>query len=77
MRDVLSAAQAAIVLGCAPQRVREMVRIGEWPGEIIPKHKTGKSCDTFLINIYKLGQKFGISQEEIQRRLAEKKGGIS
>jgi len=77
MRDVLSAAQAAVVLGCAPQRVREMVRIGEWPGEIIPKHKTGKRNDTFLINIYKLGQKFGISKEEIQRRLAEKKGGIN
>lgn len=73
MRDVLNGKQAALVLRCAPMKVKKRIEIGEWPGRIISKSKTGLTCDTIEINVYKFGEYFGISQEEIQRRLAEKK----
>ena len=76
MRDVLNATQAATVLRCAPMKVKKRIEIGEWPGKIIPKSKTGLMCDTIEINVYELGSHFGISQEEIWRRLAEKKGWV-
>lgn len=74
MRDILSATQAAAVLGCGPQKVRERIRIGEWPGKIIPKAKTKKKSDTYEVNLYELAEYFHISEDEIRRRLAEKKG---
>lgn len=74
MRDVLNGKQAARVLECAPMKVKKRIEIGEWPGRIIPKSKTGLTCDTIEVNVYELGNFFHISQEEIQRRLAEKKG---
>lgn len=77
MKDVLNRTQAAKVLSCAPMKVKRRIEIGEWPGRIIPKSKTGLTCDTIEVNVRELGEFFCISQEEIQRRLAEKKGGIS
>lgn len=76
MRDVLNATQAAAVLRCAPMKVKKRIEIGEWPGKIIPKSKTGLTCDTIEMNVYELGEFFHISQEEIWRRLAEKKGWV-
>lgn len=75
MRDILSATQVAVVLGCGPQKVRERIRIGEWPGKIIPKAKTKKKSDTYEVNLYELGKYFHISEEEIRQRLADKKEG--
>lgn len=77
MRDVLSGKQTAVVLRCAPMKVKKRIAIGEWPGRIIPKSKTGLTCDTIELNVRELGEFFCISQEEIQRRLAEKKGGTN
>lgn len=76
MRDVLNATQAAAVLECAPRKVKERIMIGEWPGKVIPKSKTGLKNDTIEINVYEFGSHFGISQKEIWRRLAEKKGWV-
>ncbi len=40
--DILSAREAAKILGCDPQAVRERIRLGIWTfGECIPKSKTG------------------------------------
>ncbi len=76
MRDVLNATQAAAVLECAPMKVKKRIEIGEWPGKIIPKSKTGLTCDTIEMSVYELGEFFHISQEEIWRRLAERKGWV-
>lgn len=77
MRDVLNGKQAARVLGCAPMKVKKHIEIGEWPGKIIPKSKTGLTCDRIEMTFYECEGYFHISQEEIQRRLAEKKGGTN
>ena len=76
MRDILNATQAAAVLECAPRKVKEGILIGEWPGKVIPKSKTGLKNDTIEINVYEFGEYHHISQEEIWRRLAEKKGWV-
>ena len=76
MKDVLNATQAAAVLRCAPMKVKKRIEIGEWPGRIIPKNKTGLTCDTIEMSIYELGEYFHISEEEIWRRLAERKGWV-
>ena len=72
MRDILNATQAAAVLKCAPMKVKKRIEIGEWPGRIISKKKTGLTCDTIEMSIYALGEYFHISEEEIWRRLAER-----
>ena len=76
MKDVLNATQAAAVLRCAPMKVKKRIEIGEWPWRIIPKNKTGLTCDTIEMSIYELGEYFHISEEEIWRRLAERKGWV-
>lgn len=73
MRDILSSTQAAKVIGCAPQKVRERLKIKRWTfGVWIPKKETGHKKDDYEVNKYQLADFLGISVEEVDRRL---KGG--
>ena len=53
MRDVLSGKQTAVVLRCAPMKVKKRIAIGEWPGRIIPKSKTGLNLESFFVSARK------------------------
>lgn len=62
-KEILSAAEAAKILGCTPQAVRERIRLGIWKfGECIPGKKTGKKCDCFVIYRRKLYQHIGMNE---------------
>ena len=65
MKEVISAAEAARMIGCTPQMVRERIRIGEWTfGRRVPKEKTGRKCDSYEIYVRKLCKKFEIPLPE-------------
>lgn len=70
MRDILSAAQTARVIGCDPHKVRERLKCGIWTfGKYIPAEKTGKKQDCYEINAYSLAEWLRISMEELEKRL--------
>ncbi|WP_418750613.1 hypothetical protein [Frisingicoccus sp.] len=59
-KETLTVPEAAAILGCTPQAVRERIRRGVWKfGECLPKAKTGNSCDTFVIYRRKLYRHIG------------------
>lgn len=59
-KETMSASAASRILGCTPQSVRERIRLGVWDfGECIPKKKTGKKSDTFVIYRRKLYKHIG------------------
>ncbi len=63
-QETLSAREAAKILGCDPQAVRERIRLGIWTfGECIPKSMTGHKCDTFIIYRRKLYKHIGKAVE--------------
>lgn len=52
IKEMFHPPDAARILGCRPQKVRERMRLGLWDlGEIIPGKKIGKKSDEF--NIYR------------------------
>lgn len=67
MQEIISARQAAKVLGCMPQKVRVRMQSGHWKiGEVIERRGQPNAYD---IHVHKLSSFFGISLEEIERRL--------
>lgn len=59
-KATMTVPQAASILGCSQQKLREHIRRGVWKfGECIPKEKTGKSCDEFVIYRKKLLKHIG------------------
>ena len=51
----MSANEAARIIGCTGQMVRERIKRGIWTfGEYIPASKTGNKQDSYLINRKKL-----------------------
>ena len=56
-KPLISASEAAKIIGCTPQMVRDRIKSGVWKfGEFIPKNRTGNKRDTYLINRAKLMQ---------------------
>ena len=73
MYDILSANQAAKVIGCTPQKVRERLKRKIWTfGVYIPKSKTGFKQNNYDISKKELAEFLRISEEELEKRLAEK-----
>lgn len=54
--------EAAKLLGCSKQKVREHIRRGIWKdfAYCIPKSKTGKKNDEFIIIRAKFNKHFGL-----------------
>ena len=70
MKELLSANQAARVIGCGPQMVRERIKRGIWTfGTVVTGKESGNSQNTYEINKYKLAEWLGVSTEEVDRRL--------
>lgn len=47
MKEILSAQEAARVIGCSPQKVRERMKRGLWDlGEVISKRDLGNTTKT-------------------------------
>lgn len=64
-KEIMSAAEAARVLGCTPQAVRERIRLGIWNfGECIPKKMTKNKSDTFVIYRRKLYRHIGMTESK-------------
>lgn len=64
-REVISAREAAQILGVAPEKVRQRIKLGIWKfGERIPKEKTGNKQDTYCVYARKLYEHIGKGGEE-------------
>ena len=65
MREIMSAAAAAKIIGCSPQMVREQMRRGNWDlGDVQTKKQTGLSSDRFIIFRWKLEKLLGKGGEQ-------------
>lgn len=64
-KETISISAVAQILGCSQQSVREYIRQGIWNfGEVIPKKKTGKKQDRFVIYRRKFYRHIGIEEEK-------------
>ena len=73
MQDILNSSQAARVIGCGPQMVRERIKRGIWTfGIVVTAMEAGNTQNSYEINKYQLAAHLGIPPEEVDRRL---KGG--
>lgn len=70
MQEILSARQAARVIGCAPQKVRERMKRGIWTfGTVVTAKQTGNKKNDYEINARKFSSWLGISMEELEEKL--------
>ena len=70
MNDVLSAAQAARVIGCASKKVSERLKRKIWTfGEAIPPKQKGETQYSYEVNKQALADWLKIPVEEVDRRL--------
>ena len=70
MREILSAAQTARVIGCAPQMVRERIKRGIWTfGSVVTAKQSGNVQSSYEIKNRELADWLGISVEEVERRI--------
>ena len=71
MQDILNSSQAARVIGCGPQMVRERIKRGIWTfGSVVTRKESGNAQkNTYEINKHKLADFLGIPVEEVDRRL--------
>lgn len=73
MKQILSAAQAAKVIGCNPQMVRERIKRNIWTfGRFISKEKTGNKLDSYEIVFSDLCKYLSITKEEAMERMKQK-----
>ena len=69
-KPLLSARQAAAIIGCVEQKVREHIKRGIWKfGEVIPKERTGNQQNSYLINRKRLLSWLELTDEEANERL--------
>lgn len=60
MKEVLNASEAARILGCKSQKVREMMRRGLWDlGEVISGEELGRERNEYVIWKWKLERLIG------------------
>lgn len=70
MREILSAAQTARVIGCAPQMVRERIKRGIWTfGSVVTAKQSGNAQSSYEIKKRDLADWLGISVDEVERRV--------
>lgn len=70
MREILSAAQTARVIGCAPQMVRERIKRGIWTfGSVVTAKQSGNVQSSYEIKKRDLADWLGISVDEVERRV--------
>ena len=70
MREILSAAQTARVIGCAPQMVRERIKRGIWTfGSVVTAKQSGTAQSSYEIKKRDLADWLGISVDEVERRV--------
>ena len=70
MREILNASQAARVIGCAPQMVRERIKRGIWTfGSVVTAKQSGNAQSSYEIKKRDLADWLGISVEEVERRV--------
>ena len=70
MREIHRAAQAARVIGCAPQMVRERIKRGIWTfGSVVTAKQSGNVQSSYEIKKRDLADWLGISVEEVERRI--------
>lgn len=64
-KNMISASEAARILGCSPQMVRERIKRGIWKfGEYIPKEKSGNGTKaTYCIYRSKLYRHMGKEEQ--------------
>lgn len=68
MKQILNACQAARIIGCSPQMVRERIKRGIWTfGKYIPKEKTGRKNDTYEIILNDLYKYLSITEKQQER----------
>lgn len=73
MKDILTAAVAAKIIGCREQKVRMRMRRKLWDlGRVYPPEKTGITIWTYEINRTKLEEFLGrsITEEEYQNAVS-------
>lgn len=70
MKDILTAEQAAKVIGCAGQKVRIRLKRNIWKfGTVITAKESGNKLDAYEINKRALARFLEIDVEEIEKRL--------
>ncbi len=70
MREILSASQAARVIGCGPQMVRERIKRGIWTfGSVVTAKQSGNVQSSYEIKKRDLADWLGITVEELERRV--------
>lgn len=76
MKDILTAAQAARVIGCTEQRVRERIKRNIWTfGKVVDAKANNATRRSYEIKITELAAFLGITREEVEKRLETEKGG--
>ena len=72
MREIISAAEAARILHCRPQKVRERIKAGKWPfgRAISPKKKGGQI--TYDIYARRMYQFFGMEIPDMENAPGER-----
>lgn len=69
-KPLLSARQAAAIIGCGEQKIREHIKRGIWKfGEVIPKERTGNKQNSYLVNRKRLLSWLELTDEEANERL--------
>lgn len=77
MREILSAAQTARVIGCAPQMVRERIKRGIWTfGSVVTAKQSGNVQSSYEIKKRDLADWLGISVEEVERRMDKRENEL-
>lgn len=72
MKEILSAAKAAKVIGCSEQMVRERIKRGIWKfGEVVNKKESGMRNNSYEVSKRELAKWLGMSIEEIDEKLKE------
>ena len=77
MREILSAAQTARVIGCAPQMVRERIKRGIWTfGSVVTAKQSGNVQCSYEVKKRDLADWLGISVEEVERRMDKRENEL-
>lgn len=73
MQCIINSTQAAKIIGCSAQRVRERIKRGVWTfGSVVTPKQAGRGIQNcYEINVQKLANYLCISVEELERRLAD------
>ena len=70
MAELLSASQAAAVIGCGPQMVRERMKRGIWSfGTVVTAKQSGNIKNTYEIHKRDFAKWLGISLDELEEIL--------